>query len=96
MHAIITRGLYIFTLFFTAFFYFRVVNITDNSCTKKVNSSFFKPKIRGLYMQAVTDQEWVIMAHMPYSKTEKALKNSQIPPMIILSFWLKPLVFCNN
>ena len=33
--AIITRGLYIFTLFFTA------VSVTDNLCTKQGNSSIF-------------------------------------------------------
>ena len=32
------------------------------------NSSFFKPKIRGLYTRAVTDQERVIMARVRYLK----------------------------
>ena len=36
---------------------FPAVYITDNSCTKNGNSSYFKPKIRGLYTRAVTDQE---------------------------------------
>ena len=31
---------------------------------KNGNSSIFKPKIRGLYMRAVTDQERVIMARV--------------------------------
>ena len=35
--------------------------ITDNLCTKNGNSSFFQPKIRGLYTRAVTDQERVIV-----------------------------------
>ena len=54
------RFAYFFTLFFSA------VYITDNLCTKNANSSFFKPKIRGLYTRAVTDQERVILARVRY------------------------------
>ena len=44
-----------------------MVYITDNLCTKNGNSSFFKPKIRGLYTRAVTDQERVIVARTVYN-----------------------------
>ena len=37
---------------------------------KNENSSFFKPKIRGLYTRAVTDQERVIVARVRYIKNE--------------------------
>ena len=43
-HAIISRGLYFFYPIFTL----AAAYITDNLCTKNGNSSFFKPKIRGL------------------------------------------------
>ena len=33
-------------------------------------SSFFKPKIRGLYKRAVTDQERVIVARVRYAKRD--------------------------
>ena len=51
--AIITRGLYNFypIFLFHCSLYYRYL------CTKNENSSFFKPKIRGLYTRAVTDQE---------------------------------------
>ena len=62
MHAIITRGLY----FFTSFFIWSEVYITDNLWTKNGNSSFFKPKIRGLYTRAVSNRERVIMARVRY------------------------------
>ena len=65
-HAIINRGLYIFYPIFHCGLYCRGVNITDNLCTKKGNSSFFKPKILGLYTRAVTDQKLVIMARVWY------------------------------
>ena len=42
--AIISRGLYFFYPIFTS----AAAYITDNLCTKNGNSSFFKPKIRGL------------------------------------------------
>ena len=58
--AIITRGLYNFYPIFV----FTAVYITDHLCTKNENSSFFKPKIRGLYTRAVSDQERVIMARV--------------------------------
>ena len=38
----------------------------DNLWTKNGNSSFFKPKIRGLYTSGVTDQERVIVARVWY------------------------------
>ena len=53
-------------LLFTPFLYWSAVYITDSLCTKNENSSFFKPKIRGLYTRAVTDQERVIMARVRY------------------------------
>ena len=64
--AIINRGLYIFYPIFHCGLYCRAVNITDNLCTKKGNSSFFKPKILGLYTRAVTDQKLVIMGRVRY------------------------------
>ena len=64
--AIINRGLYIFTPFFIAVLYCRVVSITDNVSTKQENSSIFGPKIRGLSLPAVSNQERVIMAHVGY------------------------------
>ena len=42
------------------------LNITDNLCTKNGNSSFFKPKICGLYSKAVTDQERFIVVRVRY------------------------------
>ena len=60
--AIITRGLY----FFYDLFIWSEVYITDNLWTKNGNSSFFKPKICGLYTRAVTDRERVIMARVRY------------------------------
>ena len=33
-------------------------------CTENGNSSFFKPKIRGLYTRVVNDQEQVIVARV--------------------------------
>ena len=53
-------------MIFSSFFFFTAVYITDHSCTKNGNSSFFKPKIRGLYTRAVTDQERVIVACVRY------------------------------
>ena len=47
-------------------FFFTEVYITDHLCTKNENSSFFKPKIHGLYTRAVSDQERVIMARVRY------------------------------
>jgi hypothetical protein len=46
---------------------FTAVYITDHLCTKNGNFSFFKPKIRGLYTRAVTNQERVIMARVRYT-----------------------------
>ena len=46
-HAIITRGLYIFYPIFHCGLYCRAVSVTDNLCTKQVNSSIFGSKIRG-------------------------------------------------
>ena len=57
-----------FVLLFTPFFFFTEVYITDHLRTKNENSSFFQPKIRGLYMRAVSDQERVIMARVRYIK----------------------------
>ena len=53
-------------IIFTPFFFFTEVYITDHLCTKNENSSFFQPKIRGLYTRAVSDQERVIMARVRY------------------------------
>ena len=38
----------------------------DNLWTKNRNSSFFKPKISGLYTRGVTDQEQVIVERVRY------------------------------
>ena len=43
-----------------------MVYIKDSLWTKNGNSSFLKPKIRGLYTRAVTDQERVIVARVRY------------------------------
>ena len=43
-----------------------MVNIKDNLCIKQGNSSIFGPKIRGLSLGAVSNQEWVIMARIWY------------------------------
>jgi hypothetical protein len=59
----------------SSFFFFTAVYITDNLCTKNGNSSFFKPKIRGLYTRAVTDQERVIMARVRYLGLKFAVNN---------------------
>ena len=53
-----------FTPFFTAVyieerFILQIIYVLKNG-----NSSFFKPKIRGLYTIAVTDQERVIVARV--------------------------------
>ena len=61
---IISCGLYFFYPIFTS----AAAYITDNLCTKNGNSSFFKPKICGLYTRAVTDQEQVIVARVRYLK----------------------------
>ena len=53
-------------IIFTPFFFFTAVYITDHLCTKSGNSSFFKPKICGLYTRAVTDQERVIVVDVRY------------------------------
>ena len=45
-------GLYIFYPIFHCGLYCRVVNITDNLCTKNGNSSTFEPKIHGLKLRA--------------------------------------------
>ena len=47
----ISRGLYIFTPFFTAVYIVEVI-ITDNLCTRQGNSSVFGPKIRGFKSRA--------------------------------------------
>ena len=62
--AIISFGLYFFYPIFTL----AVAYIADNLFTKNGNTSFFKPKIRGFYSRAVTDQERVIMARVRYLK----------------------------
>ena len=64
-HAIITRGL---NIFYPLFILKSGLYITDNLCTKNENSSSFKPKIRGLYTRAVTDQERVIVARVRFVK----------------------------
>ena len=46
-HAIISHGSYTFYPIFNCGLYCRAVSITDNLCTKQVNSSIFEPKIRG-------------------------------------------------
>ena len=50
-----------------------MVYITDNLCTKNRNSSFVKPKISGLYMRAVTDQEQVISLSQNPSKPTRLM-----------------------
>ena len=55
-----------FVYFFTSLLYSSAVYITDNLWTKNGNSSFFKPKIRGLYSRAVSDRERAIMARVRY------------------------------
>ena len=52
---------------FLPHFSFSLRFILDHLCPKNENSSFFKPKIRGLYMRAVSDQELVIMARVRYT-----------------------------
>ena len=44
-------------------------------CTKNQNSSFFKPKIRGLYTRAISDQERVIMARVRYIEVFSRIKS---------------------
>ena len=53
------------SIFLTPFLYCAVY-ITDKLCTKNGNSSFFKPKIHGLYTRVVTDQEPVIVGRVRY------------------------------
>ena len=62
----ITRGLYIFYPIFHCGLYWRMDYKSDNLCAKNKNSSFFKPKICGLYTRAVTDQERVIVVRVRY------------------------------
>ena len=61
--AIITRGLYIFYPIFQCGLKSREVNITDHlsTYTRKVG-----PKIRGLYLRVVSNQERVMMASVRY------------------------------
>ena len=62
--AIIGRGLYIFYPIFHCGLYIRAVSITDNLCTKQGYSLIFEPKISGLYLGAVSNQEGVIMVRV--------------------------------
>ena len=71
--AIIGRGLYFFYLFFTAAAAYDTQTIY---VLKNGNSSFFKPKIPGLYTRVVTDQEQVIVARVRYFNTD--LKKPEI------------------
>ena len=59
--AITTRGLYIFNLIFfhKPRFILQTIYVLKNE-----NSSFLKPKIRGLYTRVVTDQERAIMVRV--------------------------------
>ena len=64
VHAPLKAAAYIF---FCSIFTSAAAYITDNLlCTKNGNSSFFKPKIRGLYTRSVTDQERDIVARVWY------------------------------
>ena len=57
-YTVISRGLYIFYPIVRCGLYCRAVNITDNLCTKKGNSSNFGPKIRALYLRAVNNMSF--------------------------------------
>ena len=58
-------------VYFFPFLYWRAVYITDLLWTKNENSSFFKPKLRGLYTRAVTDQEQVIVLRVQKSEEKR-------------------------
>ena len=51
-------------VFFYPIFTLAAAYNADHLCTKIGNSLLFKPKIRGLYTRAVTDQERVIVARV--------------------------------
>ena len=57
--------------------------ITDNLCTKNGNSSFFKPKIRGVYMRAVTNQERVIMARVRYMEGQNTARFMHVKDILV-------------
>ena len=57
------RALY-FLLHFYSDLYCKAVSITDSVCTKQGNSSIFEPKIHGLLLRAVSNQELGIMARV--------------------------------
>ena len=63
--AIITRGLYLFTPFFTLVYIVeRLVLHTIYLCSKQGNSSIIGSKIRGLKLREVSDQEWFTMVRV--------------------------------
>ena len=66
MRTIITSSLYIFY----PLFILKSGYITDYLWTKNGNSSFFKPKILGIYTREVTDQERVIVARVRYFRNQ--------------------------
>ena len=80
MHAITIHGLYIFYPNFHCYLYCRAISSTDKLSIKTGNSSNFGSKMSGLSLRAISNQLWVVMAHVQYlfwivpEKSEKSEK----------------------